>query len=133
MARSTVAFGAALVLIGVITYFDTGQESVTALIPVFIGAPVLLAGLVSLRTEWRSYGLYAAAALVLVLALGTLRGTFGLLGGEISPATVINAVLLVASVGYVALCVRDLTAVLIRVDPAADNQRGRRSWPHLLP
>jgi hypothetical protein len=43
-----------------------------------------------------------------VLALGTLRGTFGLLGGEISPATVINAVLLVASVGFVALCVRDL-------------------------
>jgi len=24
-----------------------------------------------------------------------------------------------------------LTAVLIRVDPAADSQRGRRSWPHL--
>jgi hypothetical protein len=24
-----------------------------------------------------------------------------------------------------------LTAVLIRVDPVANNQRGRRSWPHL--
>src|ERR671913_924914 len=108
MARLTVAFGAALILIGVITYFATGQESVTALIPAFIGGPVLLAGLVSLRTEWRSYGLYAAAALVvLLLALGTLRGTFGLLGGEVSSATVINAVLLVASVGFVALCVRD--------------------------
>jgi hypothetical protein len=82
MARLTVAFGAALILIGVITY---------------------------LRTEWRSYGLYAAAGLVLLLlALGTLRGTFGLLGGEVSSATVINAVLLVASVGFVALCVRDL-------------------------
>ena len=56
MARLTVAFGAALILIGVITYFATGQESVTALIPAFIGGPVLLAGLVSLRTEWRSYG-----------------------------------------------------------------------------
>jgi hypothetical protein len=76
MARLTVAFGAALILIGVITYFATSQESVTALIPAFIGGPVLVAGLVSLRTEWRSYGLYAAAALV--LALGTLRGTFGL-------------------------------------------------------
>ena len=107
MARLTVAFGAALILIGVITYFATGQESVTALIPAFIGGPVLLAGLVSLHTEWRSYGLYAAAGLVL-LALGTLRGTFGLLGGEVSSATVINAVLLVASVGFVALCVRDL-------------------------
>ena len=108
MARLTVAFGAALILIGVITYFATGQQSVTALIPAFIGGPVLVAGLVSLRSEWRSYGLYAAAALVLVLALGTLRGTFGLLGGEVSSATVINTVLLVASVGFVALCVRDL-------------------------
>ena len=106
MARLTVAFGAALILIGVITYFATGQESVTALIPAFIGGPVLLAGLVSLRPGWRSYGLYAAAGLVLVL--GTLRGTFGLLGGEVSSATVINTVLLVASVGCVALCVRDL-------------------------
>jgi hypothetical protein len=26
-----------------------------------------------------------------------------------------------------------LTAVLIRVDPAANSQRGRRSWPHLPP
>ncbi len=102
MARLTVAFGAALILIGVLTYFATGQESVTALIPAFVGGPVLLAGLVSLRTEWRSYGLYAAAGLVLLLALGTL------LGGEVSSATVINAVLLVASVGFVALCVRDL-------------------------
>ena len=71
MARLTVAFGAALILIGVITYFATGQESVTALIPAFIGGPVLLAGLVLLRNEWRSYGLYAAAGLVLLLALGT--------------------------------------------------------------
>ena len=100
MARLTIAFGAALILIGVITYFATGQESVTALIPAFVGGPVLLAGLVSLRTEWRSYGLYAAAGLVLLLALGTLRGTFGLLGGEVSSATVINTVLLVASVGF---------------------------------
>src|ERR671911_619556 len=87
VARLTVAFGAALILIGVITYFATGQQSVTALIPAFIGGPVLLAGVVS---------------------LGTLRGTFGLLGGEVSSATVVNAVLLVASVGFVALCVRDL-------------------------
>jgi hypothetical protein len=108
MARLTVAFGAVLILTGVITYFATGRESVTALIPAFIGGPIVLAGLVSLRPGWRSYGLYAAAGLALLLALGTLRGTFGLLGGEFSPATVINTVLLVASIGFVALCVREI-------------------------
>jgi hypothetical protein len=108
MARLTVTFGVALILVGVIMYFATGQQSVTALIPAFVGVPVLLAGLVSLRPEWHSYGLYAAAGLVLLLALGTLRGTFGLIGGEVSPATVINTVLLVASVGFLALCGRYL-------------------------
>ena len=89
-----------------ITYFATARRR-DGRDPAFIGGR--FPGLVSLRTEWRSYGLYAAAAgLVVVLALGTLRGTFGLLGGEVSSATVINAVLLVASVGFVALCVRDL-------------------------
>ena len=44
MARLTVAFGAVLILTGVITYFATGRESVTALIPAFIGGPIVLAG-----------------------------------------------------------------------------------------
>jgi hypothetical protein len=97
-----------LILTGVISYFATGQESVTALIPAFVGGPTLLAGLISLRPEWRSYGLYAAAGLGLLLVLGTLRGVFGLFGGELSPATVINTVLFVASMGFLALFVRDL-------------------------
>ena len=108
VARLTVGFGVGLILTGVISYFATGQQSVTALIPAFFGGLILIAGLASLRPEWRSYGLYAAAGLTLLLALGTLRGAFGLLGGEVSSATVINTILLVASIGFLALCVRDL-------------------------
>lgn len=108
MARLTITFGAALVLTGVIAYFATGQESVTALIPAFFGGPIGIAGLVSLRPGWRSYGLYGAIVLAALLALGGLQGIFGLLGGEISTANVINSVLLVASAVFVALCVREL-------------------------
>lgn len=108
MARLTVGFGAVLILTGVVLYFATAQQSVTALIPAFVGGPLLIAGLVSLRPEWRSYGLYAAASLVLLLAIGTLRGTFGLLGGEGSSATVTNTILLIASIGFLALCARNL-------------------------
>lgn len=108
MARLTVAFGVSLVLIGLVSYFATGRQSLTALIPAFFGVPVLLAGLVALLPQWRSYGLYAAAGLVVLLTLGTLRGALGLLGGEVSTATVINSVLLFVSVGFLALCVWEL-------------------------
>ena len=108
MARLTITYGAALILTGVIAYFATGQESATALIPAFVGAPIGIAGLVSLRPEWRSYGLYGAIVLVVLLALGSLRGIFGLLDSEISTANVINSVLFVVSIAFVSLCVREL-------------------------
>lgn len=103
-----VAFGAALVLTGAIAYLATGQQSVTALIPAFIGAPPVLAGLAALRPRWRSHGLYVATGLGLLLAVGTLRGVFGLLDGEVPAAAVINTVLLAATAVFLALCIREL-------------------------
>jgi hypothetical protein len=106
MAKLTAAFGATLIITGVLAYFATGAVSFTSLIPAFIGGPILAAGLLSLRPEHRRFGLFAAAGLGLLLAFGTLRGAFGLIGGEVSTATVLNTVLLVASAGFLALCVR---------------------------
>lgn len=108
MAKLTTAFGAALVLTGLIAYFATGAASFTPLIPAFVGAPVLAAGLVATRPGWHRHGIYAASALGLLLAVGTLRGAFGLAGGEVSVATVLNTALLAASVGFVVLCARNL-------------------------
>ena len=110
MAGVTIGFGVGLILVGVITYIATGGASVTALIPAFVGVPVLLAGIVALRAGWRLYGLYAACALSALMALGTLRGVIGLLGGTVSTATVINTVLLVTSVGFLLLCTREIRA-----------------------
>ena len=108
MARATIVFGVGLILVGVFTYLATGGASVTALIPTLVGVPMLLAGVVALRAGWRRYGLYAACALALLMGLGTLRGVIGLLGGQVSTATVINAVLLVASVVFLVFCFREI-------------------------
>jgi hypothetical protein len=108
VARATIVFGVGLILVGVFTYLATGGASVTALIPAFVGVPMLLAGVVALRAGWRLYGLYAACALALLMGLGTLRGVIGLLGGQVSTATVINAVLLVASVVFLVFCFREI-------------------------
>jgi hypothetical protein len=106
MPQLTVAFGVALILTGILVYFGTGRESVTALLPSIAGVPVLLAGVVALRPEWRMYGLYAAAVLVLILALGTLRGVFTLLGGDLTTASVINTGLFLVSILYFIVFVR---------------------------
>ena len=108
MGKLTLGFGAVLVLIGVVTYFATGGASVTAMIPAFIGLPVLLAGFLITRPGTRSFGLYLAIALALLMALGTLRGVSGLFGGEISTATAINVVLLLMSVGYLIVAAREI-------------------------
>lgn len=108
-----------LVLIGVITYFATGGASVTALIPAFIGVPMLVAGFLITRSGTSSLGLYLAAALALLMALGTLRGVSGLFGGEVSTATVVNVVLLLMSVGYLIVAVRNIFAARRRSSESA--------------
>ena len=100
MGKLTLGFGVVLVLIGIVTYFATGTESITALIPAFIGLLVLLAGFLITRPGTYSVGLYLAIALALLMVYGTFRGVAGLLEGDLSSATVISVVLLLMSVGY---------------------------------
>ena len=110
MGRLTLGFGVVLVLIGVVTYFATGRESITAMIPAFIGLPVLLAGFLITRPGTRSFGLYLAIALALLMAFGTLRGVAGLFEGDLSSSTVINVVLLLMSAGYLVAAAREVFA-----------------------
>lgn len=110
MSRLTLGFGAVLVLIGVVTYFATGGASITALIPAFIGVPILLAGFLITRPGTRSFGLYLAIALALLMALGTLRGVAGLFEGDLSSSTLINVVLLLMSVLYLVVAAREIFA-----------------------
>lgn len=110
MGKLTLGFGAVLVVIGVTTYFATGGASVTALIPAFIGLPMLVAGFLMTRPGTYSVGLYLAIALALLMALGTLRGVAGLFGGEVSAAALVNVVLLLMSAGYLAVAAREILA-----------------------
>jgi hypothetical protein len=105
MPQGIILFGLILILTGAIAYFGTGRESLTALFPVIAGIPILLAGWVATRPGWRRFGLYSATGLAIVLALGTLRGVFALLGGDVTTASVINMALLVASVVFLVFCV----------------------------
>jgi hypothetical protein len=103
MPNLTIIYGIVLILTGFIAYFGTGQESVTSLLPSIAGIPIAIAGMVAQNPDRRHIGLYAAAGLVAILALGTLRGVGILVGGDANTASIINTVLFMLSVGYLAV------------------------------
>jgi hypothetical protein len=100
LPRITIVFGALLIVLGLVAYFvmqEPGARSVTALIPAFIGLPLLV---------------HAAAALGLLGLLGTIGGFIKALqwmGGTVPerPAAVrVQAIMAVMSVIFIVLCVR---------------------------
>ena len=102
MQQLTIGFGTVLILTGIIAYLGTGQESMTSLLPSIAGIPIVIAGLVAARPDRERIGLYIAAVLTAILAVGTLRGATKLLEGDATTAALVNGGLLVISVVYLA-------------------------------
>jgi hypothetical protein len=112
MTRWTLVYAVALLLLGLGAYFGTGAQSVTALIPAFLGVPVLICGLVALKTGRPK--IPAHIALVFAL-LGVAGGAMGLpqlpallSGGEVArpTATLTQSILFFLSLAYIILGIR---------------------------
>ncbi len=120
MPRITIVFGALLIILGLVAYFfmqEPGNRSITALIPAFIGLPLLALGLVAeAKPTSRKHTMHAAAALGVLGFLGTARGLIKALqwmGGTEpeNPAAVrVQAIMAVMSVIFIVLCVRSFIA-----------------------
>lgn len=108
MPAFTVGFALGLIVLGLVTYFATGQASVTSLIPAFFGAALALCGLLALRARLRKHAMHAAAAVALLGAVGALARAVPGLGadGPLRWATVSQLVMGVGLLVYVALAVR---------------------------
>jgi len=74
MPRLTIVLGVVLISIGVAFYFGTGSQSVTALIPAFLGLPILLCGVWALSDRWRKVAMHIALVLALLGFGGTVSG-----------------------------------------------------------
>ena len=117
-------YAGALLLLGFGAYLGTGAESVTALIPAFLGIPVLVCGLVALKTGRTKVALHVALVFGL---LGIVGGAMGLpqlptllSGGEVPrpTATLTQSILFFLSVGYLALGVRSFILARRNVNPS---------------
>lgn len=112
MTRWTLVYAGALLALGLGAYFGTGAQSATALIPTFLGIPVMICGLVALKTGRPKIPLHIALVFGL---LGVIGGAMGLAqlptllsGGEVARpiATVTQSLLFFLSISYLALGVR---------------------------
>lgn len=115
MASTTLALGAALVVLGLAGYFLTGMVSVTALIPAFFGLALGLAGLIARDERKRKHAMHAAVLVALLGFLGTVRGLLqvgsAFDGTAIRPAAIISqAIMALLTLGYVVMAIRSFTA-----------------------
>jgi hypothetical protein len=112
MAKRTIFFGAALVLVGLAGYFLTGRQSVTALIPAFVGLPILILGGVGLQPAREKVACLIAAILTLLGLGGCAPGLIKLVsllrGIEVArPAAVyLQSLMAILSLIYLAIYIR---------------------------
>ncbi|MBW2525653.1 MAG: hypothetical protein JRI23_15830 [Deltaproteobacteria bacterium] len=113
MPKITQAFAAALIVLGIAGYALSGAASVTALIPAFLGAPVLVFGLLAARPgSRRGLWMHLAVGVMFVGLLGTARALPGaialVMGGEVARpgAVVAQVVMALLCLAYVLLAVR---------------------------
>ena len=121
MPKITILLGVLLILLGLVAYFGLqepgGPRSMTAMIPAFLGLPLLVLGaLASSRPHFRKHAMHAAVVLALLGFLGTAKGLISALGWmmgnppEHPTRIAVQAITGVLCVLFVALCVRSFIA-----------------------
>lgn len=116
MPRIAIAYGAILILIGLIGYVGSGAASFTALIPAFLGLPALVCAILAARGTKVALMMHLVAAIALLALLGTARSVPGawdlFSGGDVARpgATVAQFVTAVLSLVFLVLAVRSFIA-----------------------
>jgi uncharacterized membrane protein len=85
MPKVAMLFGVIFIILGLVAYFGISSESITALIPAFLGLPMLILGWVAQNEKYLKHAMHGAAVLALLGFGGTVGGLikfFRMIGGE---------------------------------------------------
>lgn len=85
MPKFSIVLGIIFIVMGLYGYFGISSESITALIPTFLGIPLLVLGWIGLNEKYLKHAMHGAAVLTLLGFAGTVSGLikfFRMLGGE---------------------------------------------------
>ena len=102
----TKVVAAVLSSIGAATYFMTGQESITALIPSFVSIPMyILATLAEQNPEKRALLMHFAVLLGVFCIAGGSMGVSGFADGDTSASVIEQLLMMLVGVVYTYVCV----------------------------
>ena len=114
--------GAILIIMGVYFYlFPEGEQSVTALIPAFIGLGLLIPGYLAYNPAMKMHAMHATAVFALI---GTLGGSMGIpdaIAGDWGRATIARIVLLLLCGEYMFFSIMSFRAARIKREREAEN------------
>ena len=97
MPATTRLIGLLLMVLGIASYLTTGRTSVTALIPAFFGAILVILAFVARNEAARKHAMHAAVAVSLIGALASLgRAIPAVMDGGLSRPAVISQLALAA-------------------------------------
>ena len=105
MPKITLMVGVLLVAQGVGFYVGTSSKSITALIPTFVGLPILVLGLLASKESARKHAMHLAAALALLGFLAAV-GRMASAGLSISAAGISVLVLALLTGAFLVLCIK---------------------------
>lgn len=124
MARLTIVIATLLILLGIGSYLNASRRSaenarpsVTALIPAFVGLPILVLGLVALNPSARKHAMHGVSVLALLaFLLPTARLAMQLARGvEVNTTVFVPLVsMAVLSAVLLAACVQSFVAARLR-------------------
>lgn len=112
MQKNTTILGLLLIILGLISYFGSGQSSVTALIPAFFGIVFTILAMVSLAEKIKKHTMHAAVAFAMLGVIGAARGVPGFIdivtgvGAERPLAIYAQMTMLILCLGYIFLSFR---------------------------
>jgi len=111
MATPTIIFGVLFVLLGFGGYVASDGVSMTALIPVLFGIPLIVLGAVAQRPSMRKAAMHGAVVIGLLGFLGSVRGLpkfIALVSGTTLPhplAAITQSIMATMCAIFIALCV----------------------------
>lgn len=117
MAGTMIVFGLLLILTGTVGYVGTGFASITALIPAFLGLPVLVLGANAVRKGAGKFTTYSAVAIAALGFVGTAAGLlqlFALLsGGEVArpSAVIVQSITAIICAIFITLCIKRIITI----------------------
>ena len=72
MPKISIVLGFLLSILGLYGYFGMGEVSITALIPLFIGVPIIILGVLAFDEQRLKHSMHVASVLILLGLIGSL-------------------------------------------------------------